>query len=100
MNGKNPVGYVDKRVLMEFIQEHMSEGKYIRIGMDHPGCWVEDEPYDHLVPLYAAPLDMTEVYQYAGVSPNPHWTDISKDVYDEYTSRGSWLTRIIYKQLT
>ena len=52
MSNKNPVGYVDTRVLMEFIQEHMPDGKYIRIGMDHPGCWVDDEPYNHLIPLY------------------------------------------------
>lgn len=100
MSNKNPVGYVDKRVLMEFIQEHMPDGKYIRIGMDHPGCWVDDEPYNHLIPLYTEPMDMIEVHQYAGNTPNPHWSDIPKEAYDEYTSRGGWLTRIVYKQLT
>lgn len=35
-----------------FAAPRQPDGSYIRIGLDHPTIWLEDEPYDHLVPLY------------------------------------------------
>lgn len=36
------------------------------------------------------------IYQVAADTPSPSWTDISKESFDEYTSRRLWLTRTLY----
>lgn len=46
------VGYATKKELIPLLDETQPDGSYVRIGLDHPTLWLEDEPYDHLVPLY------------------------------------------------
>ena len=48
------VGYARKKDLEPLLDEDQPDGSYITIGLDHPTCWVEDEPYAHLTPLYRA----------------------------------------------
>ena len=50
-DGLEVVGYATGSELEPLLDESMPEGKYMRIGLDHPGCWKEDSPYPHLVPL-------------------------------------------------
>lgn len=46
------VGYATNKELVPLLDETQPDGSYVRIGLDHPTLWIEDEPYDHLVPLY------------------------------------------------
>lgn len=46
------VGYATNKELVPLLDETQPDGSYVRIGLDHPTLWLEDEPYDHLVPLY------------------------------------------------
>lgn len=46
------VGYARTKDLAPLLDENQPDGSYIYIGLDHPTCWIEDEPYEHLEPLY------------------------------------------------
>lgn len=46
------VGYANRNEVEPLLDETQPNGSYIHIGLDHPTIWLEDEPYDHLVPLY------------------------------------------------
>lgn len=46
--------------------------------------------------LYASPPTSSPIYQFSVNASSQSWTDVSKEVFDEYASRGGWSTRIIY----
>lgn len=48
-----PIGYIDKKDLARLRDEVTWDGSHLRIGVDHFAQWLEDTPYDHLVPIYA-----------------------------------------------
>lgn len=56
---KKPIGWVRKSDLYALITDCAPDGKSVRIGVDHPSCWVDtgDTPYDHLIPIYISDED-------------------------------------------
>jgi hypothetical protein len=46
------VGYARSTELAPLLDEHTPDGQHSLIGLDHPTCWIEDEPYEWLEPLY------------------------------------------------
>ena len=51
------IGYVRKTELEEFLD---SGASWNTIGLDHPNCWVDEPPYDHLIPIFANPQEAKE----------------------------------------
>jgi len=49
------IGWVRKSDLTPLRDERMPSGKHVSIGVDHPTCWMEDTPYDHLCAIYTTP---------------------------------------------
>ena len=50
-----PIGYINKKDLARLQDEITWDGSYLMIGVDHFAQWMEDTPYEHLAPIYAAP---------------------------------------------
>ena len=46
------IGYTMRSSLKPLMDDTLPEGKHIRIGVDHRVCWMDDTPYDNLIPLY------------------------------------------------
>ena len=46
------IGYTMRSSLKPLMDNTLPEGKHIRIGVDHRVCWMDDAPYDSLIPLY------------------------------------------------
>ena len=51
VGGLETIGYATESELAQLLDPTMPTGKYVRIGLDHPTCWKEDAPYEHLVAL-------------------------------------------------
>ena len=51
VDGLETIGYATESELAQLLDPTMPTGKYVRIGLDHPTCWKEDAPYEHLVAL-------------------------------------------------
>ena len=51
-----PIGYINKKDLARLQDETAWDGSYLSIGVDHFAQWLEDEPYEHLAAIYAAPV--------------------------------------------
>jgi hypothetical protein len=49
------IGYINKKDLARLQDEITWDGTYLHIGVDHFAQWLEDTPYEHLAPIYAAP---------------------------------------------
>lgn len=46
------LGYARKQDLTPLLDEIQPEGSHVSIGIDHPVIWQEDEPYEHLTPVF------------------------------------------------
>ena len=51
VDGLETIGYATESELAQLLDPTMPTGKYVRIGLDHPTCWKEDAPCEHLVAL-------------------------------------------------
>lgn len=51
VDGLETIGYATESELAQLLDPTMPTGKYVRIGLDHPTCWKEDAPYEHLVAI-------------------------------------------------
>jgi hypothetical protein len=61
------IGYINKKDLARLQDEITWDGTYLHIGVDHFAQWLEDTPYEHLAPIYAAP-------------PSPDWREHSRHI--------------------
>lgn len=52
------IGYARKKDLVPLLDRTQPDGSHITIGLDHPSCWEEEPPYEHLVALYTRPADL------------------------------------------
>ena len=50
-DGLEVVGYARDSELAQLLDPTMPTGKHVRVGLDHPTCWLDDTPYEHLVAL-------------------------------------------------
>lgn len=90
------IGYARKIDLAPLLDRAQPDGSYITIGLDHPSCWEEEPPYDHLVPLYMhpEPSDNVVMTKEKAAAVDAAYVELQQLLYKERDERDAELARL------